>query len=305
MLKALLLNHHLSYMQAGIYATLAYFLFALSDGFAKLLMADGWERSMVLVITSLPSLIALSLFMIKRHGCKKALKTNYKTLHIIRSSALIGVTYFVFKALQNLQLADFYGVVFSTPLVVTLAAFIFFKERITLTEIIIILIGFSGTLVVVQPDFNDFNIGYLYGFGSVICITVAALSVRKIGREEDPYLFVIYANLGITLANIGPALYYGLPSEVTLINIGVLAIYCFTIPAAILVLSAVFSRAPSLAAVAPFQYSQIIWGTLFGYFVFHDIPSFTTIIGSTIVISCGLYILFYHQRQNKKTKLPV
>ncbi len=303
MLRNLLLTSHLSHFQAASYAVLAYFLFALSDGFAKLLMADGWERSMILVITSIPSMITLTLFMIKRHGIKNALHTNYKTLHIIRCLALIGVTYFGFKALQHLQLADFYGIVFSTPLVVTLGAFLFFKERISLTEIIVILIGFSGTLIVAQPDFNDFNIGYLYGFGGVICVTIAALSVRKMGREEDPYLFVIFANLGITLANIGPALYYGLPLEMTLTHGFIFIVYCIAIPVAILVLSAVFSRAPTLAAVAPFQYSQIIWGTAFGYIVFHDIPSFTTILGSVIVISSGLYILFYHQRQRNKPTL--
>ena len=302
MLRGLLLNHHLTYVQAALYSILAYFLFAISDGFAKLLMRDGWERSMVLVITSIPSLVVLTLFMIKRHGLKKAWHTNYKVLHIARCAALIGVTYFGFKALQHLQLADFYGVVFATPLVVTLGAFIFFKERISTTEIIVILIGFSGTLIVAQPDFNDFNIGYLYGFGGVLCVTTAALTVRKMGREEDPYLFVIFANLGITLANIGPALYYGLPAEITLTQIGIFVVYCAAIPAAILILSAVFSRAPTLAAVAPFQYSQIIWGTLFGYIVFHDVPSFTTIIGSAIVIGSGLYILFHHQRQNKKSK---
>lgn len=301
MLRTLLLNHNLTYAQSALYAVTAYFFFAMSDGFAKLLMSDGWERSVVLVITSIPSLILLTLFMIKRHGLKKALHTNYRTLHIMRCASLIGVTYFGFKALQHLQLADFYGVVFSTPLVVTLGAFLFFKERISITEIIVILVGFSGTLVVAQPDFNNFNIGYLYGFCSVICITIAALTVRKMGREEDPYLFVIFANLGITLANIGPALYFGLPIEITLTHIGTFILYCCTIPAAILILSAVFSRAPTLAAVAPFQYSQIIWGTLFGYLVFHDVPSFTTVIGSTIVIGSGLYIIFHNQRQKEKS----
>jgi len=262
-------------------------------------MADGWERSMILVITSIPSMFALTLFMLKRHGLRNALHTNYKLLHVIRCSSLIGVTFFGFKALQYLQLADFYGVVFSTPLMITLGAFLVFKERISLIEIIIICVGFCGTLIVAQPDFNNFNIGYLYGFGSVLCITVAALSVRKIGKEEDPYLYVIFANLGITIANIGPALYYGLPVEIIPTHIGIYIVYCLAIPAAILILSAVFSRAPTLAAVAPFQYSQIIWGTLFGYIVFHDIPSFTTIVGSGIVILCGLFILFYHQRQNK------
>lgn len=301
MLRSLLLTTHLSYLQAAFYATLAYFLFAMSDGFAKLLMADGFDRALVLVVTSLPSLLLLVGYMIYRNGLKKSLRTQFPLLHLIRCAGLVGVTYFAFMALQYLPLTDFYGVVFATPLAVTLGAFLCFKERISMTELIVIIIGFCGTLIVAQPDYGNYNVGYLFGFGAVICVSISALAVRKIGRREDPYLYVIFANAAIIAANIIPAFQSELPAVITSTHIGIFTIYCFTIPMAILILSAVFSRAPTLAAVAPFQYSQIIWGTIFGYLVFHDIPKLTTVIGSAIVIASGLYILFYHRRQRRQS----
>ena len=263
-------------------------------------MAEGFERSVVLVITSLPSMIGMTAFMIYRHGLARCLYTPYKLLHVGRCLALIGVTYFGFMALQYLPLADFYGIVFATPFVVTLGAFIFFKEKISVTEWIVILVGFAGTLVIAQPQYGEINVGYLYGFGGVICVAAAGLLVRKIGKDESPFLFVIFANIGITLANIIPALSFGLPSVFTLTHGVIFSLYCATIPIAIFMLSAVYARAPSVAAVAPFQYTQILWGTAFGYFIFDTIPNLTTFIGSAIVIGSGLYIIFHHKRESKK-----
>lgn len=300
MLRALLLERHLSHAQTALYTIIAYFMFATSDTAAKFLMADGFERSVVLVITSIPSLIAMTAFMIYRHGFARALHTHYKLLHIGRCLCLIGVTYFGFMALQHLPLADFYGIVFATPFVVTLGAFVFFKEKISMTELAIILIGFAGTLVIAQPKYGDINVGYLYGFGGVLCVAMAGLLVRKIGNEESPFLFVIFANIGITLANIIPALAHGLPATITMEHIGIFTVYCFTIPTAILMLSAVYARAPSVAAVAPFQYTQIIWGKAFGYLIFDTTPDLNTMIGSGIVIASGLYIIFHHKRLSKQ-----
>ena len=52
-----------------------------------------------------------------------------------------------------------------------------------------------------------------------------------------------------------------------------------------------FRKVPA-AVAAPFQYTQIIWGVLYGYLVFGDKPDSTLFIGLTIVVGSGLYILY-------------
>lgn len=299
MLRDLLMTRHLTYFQAAFYGSFAYFMFSISDVMGKFLMAEGYDKSIILVLNSVPSLIALTLLMIKRHGIKNALHTRYPTYHVGRCIALIGVTFFVFEAIDKLPLTDFYGITFSTPFFITIGAFFIFKEKTNLVEWLAIIIGFIGVLIVVNPDFNNFNMGYAYAIASVICITFAALVIRKIGRDEDPYLFVIFSNIGIILANIIPAIETAMPDIITMWHIVIFTIYSFTIPTAILTMSAVFARAPSITAVAPFQYLQIVWGVLFGYIIFNDVPQMNTIIGSLIVIGCGLFVLFHHKRKIK------
>lgn len=302
MLRALLLERHLTHFQAAFYACFAYLMFSLSDAMGKWLMAEGFDKSTIILLNSVPACIALIALMAKRHGIKRALHTRYKFLHLIRAFVLIAITFFMFQAVKYLPLTDFYGVVFATPFVVTIGAYFLLKERADIREWLAIIVGFGGVMIVIQPDYNNFNIGYLFAIGVVFSITAATFIVRKIGRDEDPYLFVIFGNIGLIAANMIPAIHIGIP-DFNWQHILVLTVYSFTIPTAVLTMSAVFARAPSVTSVTPFQYSQIIWGTLFGYFVFNDIPQTNTIIGSAIIIACGLYVMFHHHSlQKKKSK---
>ncbi|MDJ0933609.1 hypothetical protein [Breoghania sp.] len=56
--------------------------------------------------------------------------------------------------------------------------------------------------------------------------------------------------------------------------------------------------------LAPFFYSQIVWMVGLGYIVFADIPGFTTVLGASVIVSSGLYLL-YCERQISKTATPV
>jgi drug/metabolite transporter (DMT)-like permease len=49
--------------------------------------------------------------------------------------------------------------------------------------------------------------------------------------------------------------------------------------------------------VAPMFYTQIIWGVLFGYMFWGDLPQITVVLGMPLIILSGLYIMY---RENKK-----
>jgi len=55
-------------------------------------------------------------------------------------------------------------------------------------------------------------------------------------------------------------------------------------------------RYASAAIVSSFMYSQLIWGTVFGAFLFHDLPDLITIGGAAIIMLCGIYTLTHASR---------
>ena len=61
-----------------------------------------------------------------------------------------------------------------------------------------------------------------------------------------------------------------------------------------------FSKAQA-SLLAPFNYSKLIWVTLLGFFVFDDIPALNTLIGSTVIVAAGLYVLY---RETRKGSSP-
>ena len=52
--------------------------------------------------------------------------------------------------------------------------------------------------------------------------------------------------------------------------------------------------------LAPYNYTKLIWVTIFGYFIFEDIPSLEMWIGSGVIVSAGLYVLYRERKFTKK-----
>ena len=55
-------------------------------------------------------------------------------------------------------------------------------------------------------------------------------------------------------------------------------------------------RHASVATVAPFEYSSMLFGLVVGYLLFSDIPTIHSIVGGAIVVGSGLMIIWREQR---------
>ena len=56
------------------------------------------------------------------------------------------------------------------------------------------------------------------------------------------------------------------------------------------------SLAVTASTVVPYQYTMIVWAVAFGYIVFGDVPSLSTVIGAVVIIGAGFYI-FLRERE--------
>jgi hypothetical protein len=59
------------------------------------------------------------------------------------------------------------------------------------------------------------------------------------------------------------------------------------------------------AIIAPMQYSQIIWASIFGYFFFDEVIDQPTAIGAAIIIASGMYIVLRESRSGTSENTPV
>jgi len=57
------------------------------------------------------------------------------------------------------------------------------------------------------------------------------------------------------------------------------------------------SQAPA-SMLAPFNYTALIWATVFGFVVFAELPDRMTLFGAAIVVAAGLYV--WHRERVRK-----
>jgi drug/metabolite transporter (DMT)-like permease len=55
--------------------------------------------------------------------------------------------------------------------------------------------------------------------------------------------------------------------------------------------------------VAPFNYAILIWTVIFGYVIFGDLPGPWTLLGATVIVASGLYILKRERRAGPRDPL--
>ena len=81
----------------------------------------------------------------------------------------------------------------------------------------------------------------------------------------------------------------------TLGSLGLFAAAGVTSVIALLCINRSLKLAPA-SVVVPYQYSMIVWAVIFGFVVWGDVPSISTLIGAAIIIGAGFYIFMREQQ---------
>ncbi|MGV6805957.1 MAG: DMT family transporter [Ruegeria sp.] len=211
-------------------------------------------------------------------------------LHIIGISAM-------FTALKFLPLADAVAIAFVMPFIMLLLGRYVLNEEVGPRRLIACVIGFSGTLLVIQPSFANVGAPALLPLLVAVVFALFMLVTRQIAKETDPVALQAVSGTLATVILL-PAVFVGsatgnwelpqaLPDGPTLwllLAIGVLG------TVAHLLMTWSLRYAPS-ATLAPMQYLEIPVATLIGWLIFHDLPNGLAAVGIAITVAAGLYVI--------------
>ncbi len=274
-----------------------YFGYSLSDALTKWVITDI-SAPQVTVITHGIAVILLLGLILGRHGIKGFKVTQIK-LHSLRTLCILPMPFLVLHALEYLPLTEFYSVIFMTPLMLIIASFIFLKEPFERTKVTMTCIGFLGVLIVIQGQFAQQWIGFLYTFLAVICATGQTIILRKMRPETSRLAFAFYPSLAMIIVYMPFALTsYTLPTDfqwIILMGIGLCAL-CGQIGCII-----GYQSASTTSTVTSFHYTQMIWGIALGYLIFEHIPSTSTFIGAVLIIYAGLHVALFTREATETT----
>jgi drug/metabolite transporter (DMT)-like permease len=216
------------------------------------------------------------------------------------AALITGLT--AFYAFSVLPLAQVYTILFASPLLITVLAIPVLGEKVRIRRWAAVIVGLIGVLVVLRPGSTDLSLGHLAALMAAIGGSVASIIVRKIGAEERPVVMLLYpmALNFIVMAAALPFFYEPMPIE-HLGLLGVIAVFAWI--ASRMIITAY--RAGEAAIIAPMQYSQIIWASIFGFLFFDEIISPNTAFGASIIIASGMYIVLRESRSGASENTPV
>jgi drug/metabolite transporter (DMT)-like permease len=107
---------------------------------------------------------------------------------------------FYFAALAHIALAVAAAAYYTLPIFITLLAAIFLREKITISGWLVIVIGFIGTLLILQPQADDFDAYALLPLVSALCYACAMTLTRGKCEHEKPTVLSLWLNISFVVA---------------------------------------------------------------------------------------------------------
>ncbi|MEZ5926018.1 MAG: DMT family transporter [Hyphomicrobiaceae bacterium] len=281
-------------------------LFNVVDVIIKLLSA-GYPLYEFALIRAAATLPLLGLYL-ARDGGLTALGMQRRDLGLIllRSVLLFAGSIFFGLSLAAMVIADVVSIYFIMPLIVAAAAGPVLGEAVPLYRWAVMLVGFLGVLVIVQPGSGVFEPAALLalsaacveGFAQLIARLVPTVRTSAIAFYQGA-VFVL-GSLLLTLIFAGGGFESGLHPSLAFLTRGWVTPSAndFLIMLAAAPLSAIamslyvhgYKVAPA-SFVTSFEYTGILWAAVLGFIFFADVPVWTTWAGAAIVIAAGLYML--------------
>ena len=259
------------------------------------LLGETMPNEMAVFARNLAGLLVLLPVLLTRHDF--ALKTDCLHLHLLRSLAGLSAMYCFFYAIIHLPLADSMLLKMTAPLFMPIIAIIWLSEGISHWTVLALLLGFAGVWVILGPA-GEANWAMLVGIAGGFLAAVAKVSIRRLSRTEPNLRVVTYFALVGTIVSAVPAVFSwktpainGIWLMVAIGLVGTLGQLALT-------------RAYSISnagKVAPLTYFSVIFGGIYGFVFWGEIPQQQFIIGAVMIAVAGLLTI---QKPVRQKPLP-
>lgn len=240
-------------------------------------------------------------FMLARG--KGSFQTKYPKVHFVRSLLLVLAMAPWCYGVASMPLTLATILASTTPFFILPLAKIFLKERVGWQRCTATLVGFIGILVSVNFTGGSFNPMALALIASTVMFASLDIINKKLLTEDESLLSMLFfSGLGTAVLGFIPAL---LTWETpTLQELGFLALLGGGGSLILFCLLKAYA-ATDVSALQPFKYFELVLSAIFGFVIFQELPTTSTLLGAAVIIPATLYIVFYETRQQKRKDVLV
>jgi len=283
------------------------------DAIVKFL-SGGYPVHQLMMVRAGAALPLLAIFVLWREGTLSVPRAQWKLVALrglIMASAYLGFS----MAVATLPLASGVAIYFTMPLFVAALAGPVLGELVPVYRWVLIAAGFTGVLVMIRPGSTVFEPAALLALYSAFGYGCSQMITRSLTGHVPSAILAFWGNafylvIAIVLAVVfsGFGTLEGLHPSIafltrswqmpTLTDFALMA-STGVLSAGAMVLFATAYRLGEASFVAPFEYSAMLWATLYGIFLFADLPDAYTMTGGSVVALAGLTMLWLDTRARR------
>jgi drug/metabolite transporter (DMT)-like permease len=217
-----------------------------------------------------------------------AVRSKRPGLQLIRSMFMLGANAFFFFALQSIALVTASAIVFVGPLIVTALSVPLLGERVGPRRWAAVVVGFIGAMVIIRPGPDVLQSAAIFPLFAALSFSFYQITTRVLSRHDPPMTTLLYTAVVGTLASSAVVPFNWVAPDIT--GWALMALAGTFGALGQLCLIKALQVAP-VSAVVPFNYTGLVWATLFGFIAFGDLPDAYTVAGAVIISASGLYVL--------------
>lgn len=212
---------------------------------------------------------------------------------------LLGVSAMLanFASATLLPLAEATTISFAAPIFATILAALILREPTGRWRWSAVLIGFVGVLVVARPSGSLPPLGAAVAVAGALLTAAVTIQIRSLARVETVGAVVFWFSAS-SLVPLGIALpFFAVPHDAA--GWGLIAGFSAAGAVAQLLLTSAL-RFGAVGAVLVMDYTMLIWATLWGWWLFDQLPERATWIGAPIIVAAGVVIVWREARVRRE-----
>lgn len=277
-------------------------VFSVQDLILKMLSGRFplYEIMLVRGLVGLP----LLLLMVRAEGGLRLLVTPGLPAMLLRGAVMFVAYAAYYLALAALPLPTAVALYFSGPLFITLLSVLVLGERVGVTGWSAVIVGFAGVLVMVRPGSGLFDWASLLPVLSGLAYGVSMVAARRMGARETAGAMAFWGNaVFLVLAGVMALAFAGGSSgaglhpslaflargwePASLTDLGLMAVTGVVAAVGLWLLTTAY-RLAEASTVAPFEYTAMIWGVVWGWTFWGEWPDALGWAGIAAIVGAGL-----------------
>ncbi len=283
---------------------------SLMDAIIKLL-SDRYPLHEIVMARSIVA-ITLTLLIIRFEGGLSLLRTSKPFQHLARGLLIAIANMTFYLSLSVMPLAEVVAIFFISPVLITALSVFLLGEKVGWYRWLAVIVGFIGVAVMMRLGTDSFDLVTVLPLIAAFTYALTQIITRRIGGTEKASVMSFYitavfifisAGFWMTVGDGSLAGYFGPSVEFlfrpwlwpNMADAAIMVAVGFLVTIVGYMLSQAY-RVAEVNIIAPFEYTALPMGIIWGYVFWREVPDLYTLFGILMVGSSGLYV-FYHERR--------